>query len=404
MTDVTGDRTARAEVAGLVRSPRFLAILSITSILPLSVAVVSPALPGMASGLGISDARIGLVVTAITLPPMILAPVVGVASDMFGRRTVAIPGLLLFGLAGVAITLVDSFPVILGLRGIQGIAMAGIGPLTVTLVGDLYEGSVRTTAQGIRSSTGGLVLMVVPLIAGALAGLAWQYPFYLYGAAFLVVGIVYWYVPETAGDMATERSLRGTLRVYARSIAGEFGDPRLVVVMLGGFFRFFSLFAFLTFVPIFAVRSLGASPFLAGFVVAMAGIRILLGPTAGWWVSRYSRRWTLLASIAIQIVVFALIPLAPNVWVLAGLAVCYGAGDALFDPVVNDATTSMVAAHNRNGIVGGLRVLKEAGKTAAPVALGVALALGGYPALFYSLVVALAGYAVAVVLVLDSVV
>jgi MFS family permease len=402
MPDPPPARSARAEAVELLRSPRFLAVISITSMLPLSVAVVSPALPGMASGLGVSDARIGLVVTAITLPPMLLAPVVGVASDLFGRRTVALPGLCLFAVAGVAVTLTDSFPVILGLRGIQGVAMAGIGPLSVTLVGDLYQGSVRTTAQGIRSSTGGSVLLVVPLVAGALAGLAWQYPFYLYGAALVVAGVVYRFVPETAGDMATGSSLRGTLRSYARSIGSEFGDPSLVIVMLGGFVRFFSLFGFLTFVPIFAVRSLGASPFLAGVVVAMSGIRILLSPTAGWWVSRFSRRFTFLASLSIQVVVFALIPLSPTVWLLAALAVGYGAGDALLDPVVNDATTSMVAADNRNGIVGSLRVLKEAGKTAAPVALGSVLALGGYVPLFVSLAGILGAYAVAVVLLLDT--
>jgi hypothetical protein len=57
--------------------------------------------------------------------------------------------------------------------------------------------------------------------------------------------------------------------------------------------------------------------------------------------------------------------------------VLFGVGDAIFDPLVNDGVTSMVAARNRNGVVGGLRVLKEAGKTAAPALLGAVLALAG---------------------------
>lgn len=398
--DTQSEMTTRSQVVSLVESPAFLAVMFITTMLPLSVSVVSPALPSMATGLGVSDARIGLVMTAITLPPMILAPVVGVASDILGRRVVAIPGLFLYGSAGVAIAFVDSFAVVLGLRGLQGVAMAGIAPLTVTLLGDLYSGSLRTTAQGIRSSTSGLSLAAVPLLAGALAELAWQLPFSLYGTAFLAMISVYLYVPETAEDTAGAQSIRATLRSYVRSVADELTDPGLVVVMTGGFVRFFSLFAFLTFVPIFAVRVLGATSFQAGVIVALSGIRILLSPTAGWFVSRFSRRMTLLGTVLIQIAVFTLLPFVPDIWWLAGLAILYGVGDAAFDPVVNDGVTSMVEARNRNGVVGGLRVLKEAGKTAAPATLGVVFALSNYTALFFSLTAVLGGYGLAIIFLL----
>lgn len=371
----------------------------ITAVLPTSIAVVSPALPGMATGLGVSDARIGLVVTAVSLPPMIIAPVVGIASDIYGRRAIAIPGLLLFGIAGVAITLVESFALVLVLRGLQGIAMAGIAPATVTLLGDLYSGVVGTTAQGIRSSTGGMSLVVVPLVAGWLAGIGWEYPFYLYASAFLAVIFVYLYVPETAPEIGTDRRFRESLAAYKRSVKEEVSDVSLLVVMIGGFARFFSLFAFITFIPIFAVRSLGATPFEAGLVVALSGVRIALSPTAGWWVSRFSRRATLLGTLAIQFGIFAVVPLVPNVWWLAGLAVLYGMGDSVFDPVVNDAVTTMVQDRNRNGIVGALRVLKEAGKTGAPVVLGGVLAIGGFASMFASLAAVMACYGLAVLFV-----
>ncbi|MFB6310973.1 MAG: MFS transporter [Salinirussus sp.] len=392
--------STRSEVAGLVASPTFLAIMALTWLLPVSAAI-SPALPGMATALGVADARIGLVITAITLPPMLLAPVVGVFGDMYGRRAIAIPGLCLYGGAGVAVGFVDTFAAVLGLRALQGLAMAGIGPLTVTLLGDLYDGSVATTAQGLRMSAAGLSLLVVPLAAGALAGFGWEYPFFLYGVAFVVAVAVWVFVPETAPDREQARSLRGSLRMYTRSIGDEIADRRLLVLMIGGFVRFYSSFGFMTFVPIFAVRVLGASPFLAGVVVAAASVRILVSPTAGWWVSRFGRRSALVGTVCLQIIVFGLIPFAPNPLVLAALAVVYGLGDAIFDPVLNDGVTSLVAAENRNGVVGGLRVMKEAGKTAGPAALGAILALSGHPALFWSMGVLLGMYAIAVLVLLE---
>ncbi|MFB6310972.1 MAG: MFS transporter [Salinirussus sp.] len=386
--------STRDELVGLVRSPAFLSVMAVTWLLPVSAAI-SPALPSMATALGVSDARVGLVITAITLPPMILAPVVGVLGDMYGRRAIAIPGLLLYGGAGVGIAFVDTFVAVLGLRALQGVAMAGIGPLTVTLLGDLYDGTEATTAQGLRMSAAGISLLVIPLAAGALAGIGWQYPFLLYGLSLFVAVAVWIYVPETAPDREQAPSIRGSLRNYARSIRDEV-DPRLLILMSGGFVRFFSWFGFMTFVPIFAVRVLGASPFLAGLAVAAASVRIPLSPTAGWWVVRFSRRWALVGTLAIQVVVFAAIPFAPSVWALAALAVLYGVGDAIFGPMVNDGVTAVVAAENRNGVVGGLRVMKEAGKTAGPAALGAILAVSGYFMLFLSLTVLLGVYIVMV--------
>lgn len=391
------DDTARESVRRLVVSPAFLSVMLITSMLPLSVAV-SPAFPGMADSLNVSDARIGLVITAITLPPMLVSPVVGIAGDILGRRRIAIPGLLLFGVGGIGVAFTDSFTVVLVLRGLQGIAMAGIAPLTVTLLGDMYTGTQRTTAQGIRSSVGGFVVAVGPLVAGALAGFAWQYPFYLYALGLLVMIPVYLYVPETAPDSGTTESVRASLGEYKQSIADEIGDVSMLVMLLGGFVRFFSLFGFVTFIPIFAIRVLGTTPFIAGVIVAMSGVRILLSPTAGWWVARLSRRRTLLVTLGLQAICFALIPFVPGVKSLGALALLFGIGDSLFDPVVNDATTSMVADENRNGVVGGLRVLKEAGKTAAPAALGGVLAVAGHGMVFGTMFAVVVGYAVCIFL------
>lgn len=393
-----GASTAMGDHPRLVADPRFHAVMLLAGVSTLSVAVVSPTLPAMATALGVSDARIGLVMTAITLPPMLLAPVVGIASDLSGRRTVVLPAIALFGLAGLAIGLVDDFLVILGLRVLQGVAMAGLAPVAVTLLGDLYQGPTATTAQGFRTSIAGIGLSAVPLLAGWLAGIAWQVPFVLYAAAFPVGLAIYWYVPETAERLEETARIRDALVGYARSVRAELATPRLLVLLWGGFVRFFVLFAFLTFVPLFAVRALDASTFEAGLVVAVAGVRVIVSPTAGRWVDRLGRRSTLLFALTCLLVAFGLLPLSPNVLALGALAAVFGTGDALLSPVVNDAVTASVRAENRNGVVSALRVLKEAGKTVAPVALGAVLALAGLPVLFFTVAAVIAAYLVLVAL------
>lgn len=381
-----------ADEPPLLRDPRLHAVLLMATIAPMGAAVVSPTLPGMASALEVSDARIGLVMTALTLPPMLLAPVMGVAGDLLGRRTVALPSLALFGVAGVAIGFADSFAVVLALRALQGMATAGIAPVVVTLLGDLYRGPAATTAQGLRTSVGGLSLSAVPLAAGWLAGFGWTYPFAIYAGALVVGVVLYRAVPETASAAAEEVRLRAALAGYWASVRTELADRRLQVVLLGGFVRFFSLFGFLTFVPLFAVRALDATAFEAGIIVALTGVRVVVSPTAGAWVAHLGRRGALAAALVLVAGAFALMPLAPSVYALGALAAVHAAGDGIISPVINDAVTASVRAEHRNGVVSALRVLKEAGKTAGPVALGVALAVGGFGGLFAVAVAVLVGY------------
>lgn len=75
----------------------------------------------MSSTLGAPEARIGLVFTAFNLPVIFGLPFVGVVADLYGRKTVVVPGLILFGVAGAAVAITTDFWTILVLRGLQGI-------------------------------------------------------------------------------------------------------------------------------------------------------------------------------------------------------------------------------------------------------------------------------------------
>jgi MFS transporter, ACDE family, multidrug resistance protein len=92
---------------------------------------VSPAFLKVAAELGVSPGQVGLLITVFTLPGVFLTPVAGVLSDKFGRKTVLIPSLLLFGVAGGACALARDFELLLGLRVLQGVGAATLGATNV---------------------------------------------------------------------------------------------------------------------------------------------------------------------------------------------------------------------------------------------------------------------------------
>ncbi|MFB6097327.1 MAG: MFS transporter [Haloferacaceae archaeon] len=400
---------------GLLTDPRFLSVLLVSIASTMGGNVARPALPGIAAGLGVSDAAIGLVISAYTLPTAICVPVAGTLADVYGRRTVVLPSLVVFGVAGTAIAFVGGvtgatgalpltpFQGVLALRVLQGVAVAGVGTLTVTLLGDLYDGDRGAVAQGTRVGANKINNILAPVMVGVLAGIAWNFPFLLYAFAFPVAALAYRYLPSTVSPRDASASVRAVFREYARSLRVELRDRNLRLLVSGGGVRDFVKAGVLTFVPIFAVRELGASLAVAGAVLSARGFAgIVAAPLSGAVVSRSSRKGTLLAGLLVGIAGVLAIPLSPSVPVLWVAVAVFGVGDALFAPVLKDAVTDNVADDTRAGVVGGMNTLKKTVQTIGPAFFGVVLTVAGFDPIFYVAAVAAAGYLVVLLVALPA--
>ena len=115
-------------------------IFSVTLMNMIGVSIIAPALPVMADKLKVDAESIGLLITAFTLPGVFLSPVFGVLADRWGRKKVLAPSLILFGLSGGACALVQDFHLLLALRFVQGVFVAALGPINLTLTGELFSG------------------------------------------------------------------------------------------------------------------------------------------------------------------------------------------------------------------------------------------------------------------------
>lgn len=362
----------------------------------------SPALPSIADSLAVSASRVGLVMTAFSVPMMLFVPVTGVLADVYGRRRVIIPSLMVYGLAGLGIAGVGTFAAILTLRVLQGIAFAGVLSISVTILGDLYSGPAGSTAQGIRTSAAGAATMVIPAAAGFLAEFAWNYPFLLHALALPVAALAYWFVPETVTGVDTNPGVVSTLRGYGRGIRAEFVDPDLTLLVVGGFVRGFVRIAILTFVPLFAVRVLGSSLTAAGAVLSARGVaRLFLPPISGPIINYLTRKWGLLVALGVSMTSTALIPFAPTIGWVALLIGLYTAGDALFSPMLKEAVTSASTDDHRAGVVNSMYVFQFGGEALAPVFFGAVLAVTGFGEIFFVAGLTIGIYAIAIVVFLS---
>ncbi len=359
--------------ASVVADRGFQVVLLASVASPLGASVVSPILDSLTGPLGVSEAQVGLLMAVFTAPGVVLVPVVGVVSDRYGRKPVLAVGLALFGLAGVAISLTTDFATALALRLLQGVGYAGIAPVLIASVGDLYRGAREATAQGLRFTTVGASLTVFPLASGLLVGVAWQAPFLLYAVALVASAVVLVAFDEPTREARTDG---GGVGWNLGALASLVRQPHVAATLVGRAIPSFLWFVFLTHNSLLVVRVLGGTAAQAGGVVALASVASSLGGTqVGRLTARFgSRRLPLFGSLAALAGGVTAVGVAPTVVVVGAASIVAGAGFGVLLTLYRSTLSSVATDDVRGGLVSAGESVGRLGSTVAPLVLGVAVA------------------------------
>lgn len=140
--------------------------------------IVNVALPAITRELGGGIVTQQWVVDAylITLGSLIL--VAGSVSDAYGRIRVIRIGLVLFGIASVAIAAAPDPTFLIIARGVQGIGGALLVPSSLALITSNFRGASQARAIGIWSGMTSAAMIAGPLIGGLFVdNLSWRFAF-----------------------------------------------------------------------------------------------------------------------------------------------------------------------------------------------------------------------------------
>jgi predicted MFS family arabinose efflux permease len=346
--------------------------------LVMGVNFIQPALPALIQPFGISDAALGLVMTALTAPAIFLAPVFGVVADLFGRRLLLAWGLIVYGIFGAAMAFAPTFEWLLAFRAIQGVAYSAVTPLTIVLIGDLLEGDHEIGGQGLKVFLDRVGYMILPPLGGFLATLAWFWPFTFY---FLTVplGIAgFFWMPETK---ATRKS--GTQR-YLGDMLRLARHPRLLIAFSAGFLRFFLDYGFLTFFPLFIVRTHGVSTATAGILYVFFALGAMITSSqAGRIAAGRDKAQLLFFAFLVSGITVIAVPFIPGVWWVGAALFFYGVANGVISPMQKSLLTQNAPAEMRGGVVSVDRLIQQVSKTTATSIVGLLLVAVALPAIFW---------------------
>ncbi len=173
-------------------------LVSVCQFLDATIAAV--ALPNMKAALGASNELVSWVLTSFIITMAIATPLTGWMSDRIGSRNLFIGATVLFLLASAACGAASSLEAMVGFRGLQGVAAAFIGAMTMTIMYDISPPSKQPMTMAIFS----MIVMVAPIsgpfIGGAITQyLNWRWIFYInlpLGIPALV--LLWWLLPSRA--------------------------------------------------------------------------------------------------------------------------------------------------------------------------------------------------------------
>jgi MFS transporter, ACDE family, multidrug resistance protein len=348
--------------------------------LMMGVNFIQPALPAMTEPFGISDSTLSLIMTVFTAPAIVLSPIFGVIADMYGRRLLLAGGLILFGISGAAMAFATSFTWLLIFRTIQGIGFSAVIPLTIVLIGDLLEGDEEIAGQGLKVFLDRVGYMILPPLGGLLAAIAWHWPFTLYIVTVPLGIMTFFWMPETKGKLSSgTTTYLGEMLKLAR-------HPRLLVAFSAGFLRFFLDYGFLTYFPLFLVRTHGISTATAGLLYVFFSVGAMITSSqAGRLAAGRDKAQMLFIAFLISGIALVAVPFMPGVWSVGISLFFYGIANGVISPMQKSLLTQNAPPQMRGGIVSFDRLIQQASKTISTSVVGLLLVTAELPTIFWML-------------------
>jgi MFS family permease len=362
-------------------------MFGVTLMAVMGVTSISPAFPRIVEALNISETEVGMLIIAFTIPGVVLTPFIGVLADRVGRKWVLVPSLFIFGLAGGACVLVTEFNTLIALRVLQGIGAASLATVNQTVIGDLFQGERRAAAIGLNASVLNVGVAAYPLIGGALATFAWNYPFLLPLVAIPIAIIILLWL-----DNPEPRS-QESLRQYLGSAWRHIMDIRVAAAFIAGVIVFLNMYGpYQTYLSLYLADSFEASSLIIGVILSTSAVTsALVASQLGRIVKLISVPNLVKLGFVFQAVSLLLIPFMPRAEFVMISTFIVGLAMGVLLPGLMTYVAGVAPLEYRAAVMSINSMMLRLGQTLGPLLFGLVYIHADYEGVFlYGVALALA--------------
>ena len=212
---------AAANYAVATSKIMLLMLVAMTGVAPISLYMLVPALPVLATTFGgdisVAQMTVSLYMVGIACSQLIMGPL----SDKFGRRPVLLAGLALMVAASIGCSLAQTLPQLIAARFLQALGGATGMVVSRAIIRDLYSRDRISSMISLVIAVMMMAQMLSALVGGLLeTAFGWRAIFYFITAASLSVAVLIAIaLPETRRDRGAGSGFRGDVGKLIRDRA-----------------------------------------------------------------------------------------------------------------------------------------------------------------------------------------
>ncbi len=150
-----------------------------TGLVAIDATILATAVPTLVDELGGFE-QFPWLFSIYLLAQAVSVPIYAKLSDVVGRKPIILTGIGLFLVGSILCGLAWSMPALIAFRAVQGLGAGAVGPMSITIAGDIYSVAERAKVQGYIASVWGASAVIGPLLGGLFAELdAWRWIFFV---------------------------------------------------------------------------------------------------------------------------------------------------------------------------------------------------------------------------------
>lgn len=180
-----------------MKSIEKVAILSISILTIIATSAIGPALGSIHNAF--PSASPLLIKLIVTLPALICIPVSLSTSKItkhISKKTTIMSGIILYIIGGILGAFATNIYFLLTARGILGLGLGIVAPLSLVIIGDFFDGKERAKFMGYSAAISNLGAVIAIILVGFLAAFSWEDVFYVYLIGIIVLIIVAIFLPN----------------------------------------------------------------------------------------------------------------------------------------------------------------------------------------------------------------
>ncbi len=275
-----------------------LSLIALVLFSPVGIDIYLPAVPNLIDHFKAQQDQVQNTITVFLLAMGLGQLVIGPLADHWGRRYIALMGIILYGVSSVLAVSVSSITEFMWVRAVQGFAACCTSVAAFAIVRDCFSGQQSAAAYSYMLGAINLAPALAPLLGGLLiAQWGWQACFYALAIyALLVVVLVNYGLPET--KPAFSEPIHQVLTSYRRIISHK-GFQYYSCCCLAAMTM---ILAYVTWSPVVLIKQAGFSKLAYGALFGMNALWILLtSMTAPWLIQRIGQHHCTLIGLLLMV-------------------------------------------------------------------------------------------------------